>query len=669
MYIPGYIYKLDIYIQVVFIVDPMNHHSLVLPFRELTKRLHYSSPIDTHTHTYTHTHTPEIIENNCNITLSYHIKEININKETGTLDLYSLRDCLYECYTLANESNDYSDNNSNNINYLEVLPVCLFTSVSNITGMNNNTKNITAIAHAWGALVCWDFAATAAHSVIDINPKECRNNNTLDILPDLLPPHDFFASLSPYSGPLNVMVRHVSLSPRVDVAFLSPHKLLGGPGTPGILVIKKFLLTHRVPANPGGGTVSFVSNECHSYIDNVEEREESGTPDIIGSIKTGLICRIHASIGLNEMIQWENYLANILLDAWQSNPCIFIPGPLCAKLKYCCESVDNTLRPGRVGIISFMIKISKIDTHTQTYIKNQVIKHTHTNTHTYTHKTPLGEDIYLHHNLITTILNDFFGIQARGGCACAAPYLFKLINVSSSDASRYSDAILLEGLDVLKPGVCRVGVHFTMNKELIEILRDAVLWISDNSNWLLTQYTFLLETGRWTHRAYTAMRGFCAQLLYGDNYEYLPEYTDKETYTEILKHSKENEEKDICGRVNLNMLTHTGLLQMLNTPSHTNIYTLGPRTTWSNPDRHKDTERMRQSDCCLSGCYITDNSNNDNANNISNISKNISDNVPRTKDELFSFAEEIKKYSFSYEFRKKKKNGCPSQKFRHVLII
>ena len=128
--------------------------------------------------------------------------------------------------------------------------VCVLCAGSNVTGLLADVPRISSLIHQYGGLACWDYAATAGHLRPNLNPPA---------RPDAA----------------------------VDVAFFSPHKLLGGPGCVGLLVVKKRLLRNAVPADPGGGVVFFVDQKGHSYIQNTEDREEAGTPDIVGCIRTG----------------------------------------------------------------------------------------------------------------------------------------------------------------------------------------------------------------------------------------------------------------------------------------------------------------------------------------------------------------------------------------------
>ena len=131
-----------------------------------------------------------------------------------------------------------------------------FAAASNVTGITERVDDITKLLHTHGALACWDYASAAPHAPVDMNP-------TLD-------------HLATTAGD--------NSSVHKDAVFISPHKFPGGPGTPGLLVVKKALLQNAVPGVPGGGTVFYVTEQRHRYLENLEEREEGGTPNILGQL-------------------------------------------------------------------------------------------------------------------------------------------------------------------------------------------------------------------------------------------------------------------------------------------------------------------------------------------------------------------------------------------------
>ena len=140
------------------------------------------------------------------------------------------------------------------------LVIGSFSAASNVTGIRSDVKAVTALLHAYNGLCFWDFAAAAPYVGIDMS-----------------------------SNPQTAL----------DAVFLSPHKFVGGPGSPGVLVVKRKLLTNSVPAVPGGGTVSYVTPEDHRYLVDPEHREEGGTPAIIESIRAGLAVKLQQDVGLD----------------------------------------------------------------------------------------------------------------------------------------------------------------------------------------------------------------------------------------------------------------------------------------------------------------------------------------------------------------------------------
>ena len=143
------------------------------------------------------------------------------------------------------------------------LKIGSFSAASNVTGVVSNNRAVSIMLHRHGALAFWDFAAAAPYVSIEMNP------------------------VGEGADPLAAK----------DAVFISPHKFVGGPGTPGVLVVKRALVTNRVPTIPGGGTVSYVSADGHSYVTDPTIREEGGTPAIIESIRAGLVFKLKSAVG------------------------------------------------------------------------------------------------------------------------------------------------------------------------------------------------------------------------------------------------------------------------------------------------------------------------------------------------------------------------------------
>ncbi|CAE7627898.1 ttcA [Symbiodinium sp. CCMP2456] len=387
--------------RLVVFCDALAHHSSLLPFRELTKRyVHVSTEPLFADSTWSRGKTSDT-----NVELE--VCTLPLDSRTGLLDEKELLERLVKVQSTKGAAS-----------------ICVLSAASNVTGLLADVPGLTSRIHQHGGIACWDFAATAGH-----------------LRPDLNPPAWPDAS--------------------VDVAFFSPHKLLGGPGSVGLLQVKKRLLRNAVPAVPGGGVVFFVDQQGHSYIQNAEDREEAGTPDIVGCIRTGLVYHLHTLLP-EQMIEVEHRGLRMLLDRWALQPRIEVLGKM--------EAGQN-----RAAIVSFMIR--------------------------YGNKPSGG--LYLHYNYVVALLNDLFGIQARGGCACAGPYAQKLLGIDADLARSFDEALLRSAQEVLRPGFVRLGVHFTMSDQDVELLAAAVEWIATNGWRLLPAYSFCVETGEWYHRLAT----------------------------------------------------------------------------------------------------------------------------------------------------------------------
>lgn len=298
------------------------------------------------------------------------------------------------------------------------LRIGSFSAASNVTGIGSDIRSITALLHRHGALSFWDFAAAGPYVRIEMNRR--------DDLPD---------------GDLLYK----------DAIFLSPHKFIGGPGTPGVLVAKRHLFKNRVPTVPGGGTVAYVTSEKHDYLSDPVRREEGGTPAIIESIRAGLVFQLKEAVGETIIRQREESFIRRAIDSWESNGNIRILGNRDAW---------------RLSIVSF------------------VVRH--------------GEG-YLHHNFVVALLNDLFGIQARGGCSCAGPYGHRLLGIDQT-ASRGFECAVLAGAEGIKPGWVRVNFNYFISETVFRFLLDAVSFVATEGYRLLPHYRFDLATGEWHQR-------------------------------------------------------------------------------------------------------------------------------------------------------------------------
>jgi len=286
------------------------------------------------------------------------------------------------------------------------LRIGSFSAASNVTGILSDTGPIGALLHAHGALSFWDYAAAGPYVPIDVSDQ--------------------------------------------DAIFLSPHKFIGGPQTPGVLVVRRELVRNAVPTVPGGGTVLFVDPIGHRYLDDPVAREEGGTPAIVESIRAGLVFALKQAVGTEVIQASEERLWRRALDRWEANPRIEVLGNPYAR---------------RLSIVSFRICHGRR---------------------------------YLHHNYVVALLNDLFGIQARGGCSCAGPYGHRLLAIDSDHSHAFREEIG-QGCDGIKPGWTRINFNYFISDTVADYLIEAVDLIGRYGHRLLTDYRFDPRTGLWRH--------------------------------------------------------------------------------------------------------------------------------------------------------------------------
>jgi selenocysteine lyase/cysteine desulfurase len=289
-----------------------------------------------------------------------------------------------------------------------------FSAASNVTGLLTDADAVARVLHEHGALSVWDYAAAG-----------------------------------PYL-PIRMRASAPGRGDHKDAVFLSPHKFVGGPQTPGVLVLRRELLTNRVPTVPGGGTVAFVDPVTHQYLDDPVAREEGGTPAVVESIRAGLVFAVKDAVGTATIGARERTLWTRTLDRWAGEDSIEVLGDLAAE---------------RLSIVSFQIRAGQR---------------------------------HLHHNFVVALLNDLFGIQARGGCSCAGPYGHRLLGIDEAH-SREFHAEIMAGWEGIKPGWSRINLNYFISDEVAGYLAEAVALIARYGRRMLSDYRFDPRTGRWCH--------------------------------------------------------------------------------------------------------------------------------------------------------------------------
>ncbi len=288
-----------------------------------------------------------------------------------------------------------------------------FSAASNVTGLKTDCAAVSRLLHRYGALAFWDYAAAAPYTAIDMTGEQTIEGNSSK-----------------------------------DAVFISPHKFIGGPGTPGILVVKKDLLQNSVPAIPGGGTVSFVTPERHSYLVDRERREEGGTPAIIESIRAGLVFKLQQQVGTAQIEALEQDFIQRAIAVWQQNPNIEILG-----------NADKE----RLSIVSLQLNCA-------------------------------GR--YLHYGFVVALLNDLFGIQSRGGCSCAGPYGHQLLGIDRHTSSAIEQAVA-DGHMIIRPGWVRINFNYFISEEVFQYIVQAIDMVATHGWRMLPYYKFEESSAIW----------------------------------------------------------------------------------------------------------------------------------------------------------------------------
>ncbi len=287
-----------------------------------------------------------------------------------------------------------------------------FTACSNVTGIETPYYQLARIMHEHGGICFVDFAASAPYVKIDMHPAD----------------------------PME----------KLDGIFFSPHKFLGGPGSTGVLVFDSALYRRDVPDYPGGGTVDWTNAWGeYKYIDDIEVREDGGTPGFLQTIRAALAIQLKEKMGVENIKKREAQLVKIAFEELRK-----IPG-----MNILADDVEE-----RLGCISFYL-----------------------------------DDI--HYNLVVKLLSDRFGIQVRGGCACAGTYGHYLLHVSHEQSKAITDLIDLGNLS-MKPGWVRLSLHPIMTDEEVYYIMDAIKQTAIHAKEWEKEYTYSSHTNEFKHKAH-----------------------------------------------------------------------------------------------------------------------------------------------------------------------
>ncbi len=289
--------------------------------------------------------------------------------------------------------------------------IASITSCSNVTGIKTPYHEVAQLMHHHNGVCFVDFACSGPYVAIDMHPQA----------PDAY----------------------------LDAIFFSPHKFLGGPGTSGVLIFNKNLYKNNVPDCPGGGTVSWTNPWGeHKYIDNIEDREDGGTPGFLQVIKTALAIQLKEKMGVQNILDREHELVEYIFAKLNQLPNLHI--------------LANQ-HQDRLGVISFYI-----------------------------------DD--LHYNLGVKLLNDKFGIQTRGGCSCAGTYGHYLLHVDQ-ETSHNLVCQISSGDLIQKPGWIRMSVHPTTTTAEIEFVCESIRLLSENHQEWAKEYQYNPKTNEFNHKA------------------------------------------------------------------------------------------------------------------------------------------------------------------------
>jgi selenocysteine lyase/cysteine desulfurase len=288
--------------------------------------------------------------------------------------------------------------------------IAAVTACSNVTGIQTPYYEIAKIIHEYGGLCFVDFACSGPYVDMNMHPAEYGTH--------------------------------------LDAIYFSPHKFLGGPGTPGVLIFNKKIYKNTVPDQPGGGTVLYSNPwKVHEYIANIEQREDGGTPPFLQAIRAAMCIRLKEQMGVEDMLQREEEMLGVIFDRFSKMQNV--------------EILEGHIRE-RLGVVAFIVKGA-------------------------------------HYNLIVKMLNDRFGVQTRGGCSCAGTYGHILLDVDEVRSYEILHSIRSGNL-LCKPGWVRLSVHPTMSNAEIDFIMDAIELTASHFREWMQDYIYDAECNEYSFK-------------------------------------------------------------------------------------------------------------------------------------------------------------------------
>ncbi|KAF9951577.1 hypothetical protein BGZ72_006935 [Mortierella alpina] len=378
------------------------------------------------------------------------------------------------------------------------LKIGTFSAGSNLTGVLNDTVAISELLHRHGAYAFFDYAGVGPYTAIDMNPAP--------------------SSISHHGGP-NLAYK--------DGVFLSPHKFLGGPGSSGVLIARVEIFSwadrngvhlhnnkghgYSAPANPGGGTVDMVIHGQHRYSNSVIAREEAGTPNILATIRTGLVFRLQEIIDPAWILEKEYRLAKTVMTR--------LTAPGMAKAIHVLGASSE--EQDRIAVFSLTVMVPPLVT------ADKIVQPTASQDQGTEQQDKHDSPLQIHYALLSTIMNDFFGVEMRGGCMCAGPYASKLLQFDAVKEAKFWRLLMgktgseLDGDDgkdgeeedegghqqqrdlcskSLKPGFVRLSFSYFSRDKDVEFVVQSLEWVAQYGYLLVPLYTLDANSGEWSTR-------------------------------------------------------------------------------------------------------------------------------------------------------------------------